>query len=84
MLISNIEPCDEHFAVTKSNTTTYAPPIEVLFVGTGGDVALVLAESDDAIVYENVQNGQELYRKIKKVMATNTTAGDFVGARRKR
>lgn len=84
MLVNNIEPCDYHFAVTKSDTTVYSPPIEVLFVGSAGDVALILAESDDAIVYQNVQNGQEIYRKIKKVMATNTTAGDFVGSRRKR
>jgi len=82
MFVSNNEPCNESFAVTKSDTTTYAPAIEVLYVGTGGNLSLVLSGSDDVVVYKNLQSGQELYRKIAKVMAA-TTASDLVGSRRK-
>ena len=84
MWTPNNEPMDEDFSVTTSDVTVYAPPIEVLYVGTGGDVSVLLFNSDAATIYKNVPSGQEICRKISKVMSTSTNASDLVGSRRKK
>lgn len=75
----NLEIGNELYAVTKSDTADNA--FAYLYVGTGGDVAVVPAGSATAVTFKNVPTGAYLWVKTSKVMSTNTTATDIVGTR---
>ena len=49
----------------------------MLFVGTGGDVAVVTV-GGNTVTFSNVGDGDILPVAVKKVMSTNTTASDIV------
>jgi len=48
-----------------------------LYVGTGGDVCLQDAHGNSP-VFKNVANGATLNVRVRRVLATGTTAGDLV------
>jgi hypothetical protein len=75
----NLEIGNELYAVTKSDTADNA--YAYLYVGTGGDVAIVPTGSATAVTFKNVPAGAHLWIKTSKVMSTNTTASDIVGIR---
>lgn len=70
-------------AVTKSDSTTYTPPLAALYVGTGGDVKIRTYTRDGStlgdVIYPNVPTGGRITVPIFKVYATDTDASDFVG-----
>lgn len=61
-------------AVTKSDTTTYSPPLQMLRVGGSGDVAIILVGDTTPITLSAVRAGTVLNVCVTRVMATNTTA----------
>lgn len=68
-------------SVTKSDATVYNPPLRSLYVGSGGDVAILAVDDTDPVTVPSVPSGSVLNIAIKKVMATNTTASAMVGYR---
>lgn len=75
-------PAFDVVAITKSDTTDLSSySLRGLYVGTGGDVAVVTSASPTAaaVTLKNVAAGSILPIHVVKVMATNTTASDIVG-----
>jgi len=66
-------------AITPSDSSTITPTLNGLYVGSGGDVALMLEQNSAAVTFSNVPSGSILPLRIKQVMATNTTATYLVG-----
>lgn len=67
---------DRAFTVTPSDT---APNVHsYLYVGTGGNVAIV-TEAGDSVTFTNVPSGSYIWIRTAKVMSTSTTASSIVG-----
>lgn len=65
-------------AVTKSDTTTY-DGARGLYVGVGGNIAIVFADDPtETPVTFTVPAGWGIAAFVKKVMSTNTTASGIV------
>ncbi len=75
-------PADECFAITANDVNTFAAT-RALYVGTGGDVAVLpAAPGSVSVVFQNVPSGALLPIRVVQVLATGTSgAGDFVGLR---
>ncbi len=65
-------------AVTPNDDTDLAGGCRGLYVGTGGDLALILAEDSAAVTFKNAISGTVLPLCVKRVKATGTTATDIV------
>lgn len=63
-------------AVTPSDSTVLEPGS--LYVGTGGDVVLLLVDDSSTVTFSNVQDGTFLPLLVKQVYDTNTTASNIV------
>ncbi len=68
---------NRHADVTPNDSTVF-PEESSIYVGTGGDIALVLVGDSTVVTYKNVPDGTLLPCNVEKVMATNTTAGSIV------
>ena len=68
---------NKHADVTKSDATVFAEESSI-YVGTAGDIALVLVGSSTAVTYHNVPAGTLLPCNVKQVLSTGTTASDIV------
>ncbi len=66
------------FAVTPSDAADLAAETRALYVGAGGDIAVVLA-SGDAVTLSGVISGSLLPLRATRVKATGTTATQIVG-----
>lgn len=67
-------------AITKSDDTDLTTSkIRALWVGTGGNVAVIALNDTAAVTITNVSDGTLLPIMVTKVMATNTTASNIVG-----
>ena len=49
-----------------------------LYIGTGGDITLVLTADTNPVTLKNVPAGMLLPVRVKQVLATGTTASDLV------
>jgi hypothetical protein len=68
-----------HFVITPGDTSASNFPTDAtVFVGVGGDVALVNAP-DGVAVYKNVPSGTTLPASGIRVNATGTTATNMIG-----
>lgn len=74
-------PARTAVAVTKSDATVYSPPLRALYVGTTGDVAVVLADDSAPVTLTSIPAGSILPIQVKQVKSTGTSAGGFVGFR---
>lgn len=66
------------FAITKSDVTEFATMTKGLYVGTTGDVAVVMADGS-AFTIPSVPAGAVLPIQVKQVKSTGTTADGFIG-----
>lgn len=64
-------------AITKSDSTVLEVT-RAIYVGTGGDVAVLMVDDTSAVTFPNVQTGTMLELRVTKVMSTNTTASNMV------
>jgi hypothetical protein len=71
-------PATRGFAITPDDVADISGPTRALYVGTSGDIALVLVSGDE-IVLEGVAGGTLLPLRVKQVSASGTTAGGLVG-----
>lgn len=72
------DPLVSFQALTKSDATVL-PITRALYVGTGGDVAIMGAGNTTAVTLKNVPSGTFLWVRVSQFMSTNTTASDVVG-----
>lgn len=64
-------------AITKSDTTVYAPPLDAFIPGSTANVAIVDLNGDTVTIA--VIAGQLYPIGASKIMSTNTTATGIVG-----
>lgn len=68
-------------AVTKSDATVYDPPLNGLWIGGTGNVAVKPAGQDDAVSFLAVPAGNFLPVVVSMVLSTGTSATGIVGLR---
>lgn len=66
-----------HVAITKSDATTYSPPLDAVYVGVAGDVAI--KDRDGTNVTYTAVAGGIIPVQASLVMSTGTTASGLVG-----
>lgn len=76
-LMQSIAPGDFFVAVTASDTAKLATGRSRIYVGTGGNIALVNKDGT-AVTFSNVPDGTWLPVLTDQVRSTNTTASDIV------
>ena len=66
--------------VTPNDTADLGEVGKALYVGTGGDLAVIAADAiaDAAVVFRNLPSGALLPVRVRRVAATGTTAADLV------
>jgi hypothetical protein len=67
-------------ALTKSDTTTYQPPMDALYIG-GAGAAAVVTEDGQTVTFSGLVAGTILPVRFTKLMSTNTDATLCVGLR---
>lgn len=72
------DPVRSMAAVTPGDGTVLAKVTRGLWVGVGGNVAVLCADDTVAVTLANVPSGTLLPLRVTKVMATNTTATTIV------
>ena len=72
-------PARNYFAVTPHDSTNFTYETRGIWVGTGGDIAVLGFGDSTAVVFANVAAGTLLPLRAVRVDSTNTTASDIVG-----
>lgn len=75
------QPARSGTALVKDDSNDLAQPTRAIFVGTGGDVAVVLSDDPTAspVTFKNVANGSLLPIAVKRLMSTGTGASNIIG-----
>lgn len=76
---SPIAPATHCFAISPNDTEDLDRVTKAIYVGAGGDVALVAAAGEAPVVFQNVASGAILDVRVRAVKATGTTASGIVG-----
>ncbi|MGE8367006.1 spike base protein, RCAP_Rcc01079 family [Cupriavidus sp.] len=71
-------PAIKAAVVTPSDTAVLDPPTKSLYIGTTGDLTVVLADDTTTVTFTQVPAGTVLPVMVKKVMATGTAATNIV------
>jgi hypothetical protein len=71
-------PAFEAAAVTPNDGADLAFTARAIYVGSGGDVALIPKASAAAVTFRNLQSGTILPVTAKRVLAAGTTATHIV------
>jgi hypothetical protein len=71
-------PAFAAIAVTPNDGADLANVSRGLWVGQGGDVAVILATDTASVIIANVSGGSLLPIRVKRVLATGTTATALV------
>lgn len=74
-------PSSSAFVITPSDTVNLTYPTRALYVGTGGDINVLLWDDTVAILLKNVLGGSCLPLRVKRIYDTDTGASDLVGLR---
>ena len=75
---SIVGPARSGFAVAPDDATPLAAVSRAIYVGTGGDLVVVLADDADPVTLAAVPSGMLLPVRVRKVLATGTTADGLV------
>ena len=78
MSASAIYPANSAAAVTVSDTVDLPDKSKSLYVGTGGNVKVKMAQSLQDVTFTNVQDGTVLPIIVTRVFDTGTTASSIV------
>lgn len=68
-------------AITKSDTTTYNPPLAALYIGGAGAVAVRTYPGGTTITFSGATAGSIIPIQCDRVMSANTDATAIVGLR---
>lgn len=74
-------PAASYFPVTPSDNVVnnFGEIVRALYVGTGGNVAIVPPAGGSAVLFVNVPDGYILPLEAVRVHATGTTATNIIG-----
>lgn len=76
------DPAGFAFPITKNDVTIFAQPTRYLYVGTGGNVKVMMtnkSNTNTVVTFANVVNGTTLKIRVQRVYSGNTTASGFIG-----
>lgn len=76
---SPIAPSGNCFPIVPNDADTLALITKAIYVGQGGDVALIGMQSSEAVIFRNVPSGAILDVRAVAVLAAGTTADHIVG-----
>ena len=74
-------PARHVVAITPSDTTDLTDTPKGIYIGSGGDLALIAAGApagSPAVVFRNLPSGALLPVRTRRVAATGTTAADLL------
>ncbi len=71
-------PARRGFAITASDSTDLSAETRAIYVGSAGDLSVVLSSGDE-VTLAGVAGGSLLPVRAKRVKSTGTTAGQLVG-----
>jgi hypothetical protein len=74
-------PLASFAAITKSDATTYDPPLIALRIGdiSGGDTLVVKNLAGTSVTFLNVGEGEFIWGPFTAVMSTSTTVASIIG-----
>lgn len=72
-------PVGNAFDVSPSDTVDLPGITRAIYVGTGGDVEVMMAADNAVVIYVGVVAGTMLPIRARRVLAGNTTASNIVG-----
>ena len=71
-------PGETLFSVTKSDSTTFSPPVRQIYVGTAGSIS-VTTDNNVTVIFKDAAQGSVIGPFfIKRINSTGTTAADLV------
>ena len=73
-----IDPVEAGYAITPSDTVELTIKTRAIYVGTGGDLTVVLLSGDE-VAFVSVPDGTLLPIQVKQVLSTGTDAEDILG-----
>jgi hypothetical protein len=73
------DPLRNSFAITPDDDTDLTILTRAIYVGVGGNVTARLADDVAEVEFVGVAAGDILPLRVKRLMATGTTATDIVG-----
>lgn len=76
--LSDVSPATHGVAVTPDDSNDLAHVTRALYVGSVGDVTVVMKDGD-TVTFTAMAGGQIYPLRIKRVKATGTTATQLVG-----
>lgn len=76
---SPIAPAQNCFAVTPQDSAELPLVTKSIYVGQGGDLALLPLRGENTVIFRNLADGMLLDVRARKILATGTTAADIVG-----
>ncbi len=76
---SPMAPAEQCFEILPSDTQDLPVPTKALYIGEGGDIALVTLRGTNEIIFRNLQSGSILDVRVRAVRATGTSAASLVG-----
>lgn len=76
---SSITPSENCFPIMPNDLEELPFLTKAIYVGKGGDLVLVIGNSQVAVTFRNVVQGSVLDVRVRAVKSTGTSAGDLVG-----
>ena len=76
---SPMTPAENCFTITPSNSADLPRATKAIYVGEGGDVALIPVRGTSPVIFRNVPAGAILDVRVKAIRTTGTTAREIVG-----
>lgn len=72
-------PSENCFPVTPSDSEDLPHLTKAIYIGTGGDVVVLVGTSQVPVTFRNTIGGSILDVRVRAVKDTGTTASDLVG-----
>lgn len=77
--VSSMTPAENCFSVTPDDNQELPYLTKAIYIGSGGDLVLLVGNSETPVTFRNTVPGSVLDVRVRAVMSTGTTAGDLVG-----
>lgn len=75
-------PAEDAFVITPNDDEELSYVTRALYVGGEGDVCVVMAKGTEPIIFPGMAGGYEHPLRVRKVLATGTTATGLRGLHR--
>ncbi len=76
---SPMTPAEDCFVIAPSDSAELPRATKAIYIGEGGDVALIPVRGKTPIIFRNLPSGAILDVRVRAIHATGTTARELVG-----